>query len=209
MNPQILGITGGIGSGKSCVSRLLSSYCLAPLIDVDQCCRHLLDIDQPGWLALHAAFDEAFLLPNGAIDRVALRQRIFHDSDLRQQVNALLHPLVREEMRKKIARQSGALVLVEIPLLYEACWQEEVDAVLVVYARPAVRCCRIMHRDGISRKEAVHAMAAQLSLTEKAEHAHYVIDNSGDWIFTRSQVVALEKVLAERLQLAPPVKPVA
>ena len=198
MKPFILGITGGIGSGKSCVSRLLASYCLVPLIDVDQCCRHLLDVNRPGWVALRSEYGEAFFHPNGSVNRVALRERIFNDAQVRRRVDALLNPLAREAMLEQISLQRASLVLVEIPLLYEAGWREEVDAVLVVYARPGAQCCRIVRRDGVSRKEAAHAIAAQMSLQEKAARAEYGIDNSGDWTITRTHVVSLGNVLSER-----------
>ncbi len=198
MNPFVLGITGGIGSGKSCVSRLLASYCLVPLIDVDQCCRRLLDINQPGWLALRSEFGEVLFLEDGTVDRVALRERIFNDAETRLQVDALLHPLAREAMREQVGPQQAPLILVEIPLLYEAGWQGEVDAVLLVFARRGVQCCRIMRRDGVSRRAAAQAIAAQMSLKEKAERAEYVIDNSGTWASTRAQVVSLGNELSER-----------
>jgi len=198
MSSFVLGITGGIGSGKSCVSRLLASYCLIPLIDVDQCCRHLLDINQPGWLALRSVFGEALFLENNAIDRVALRERIFNDAELRRQVDALLHPLARKAMREQVGLQRAPLILVEIPLLYEAGWQGEVDAVLVVFARRGAQCCRIMRRDGVSRRAAAQAIDAQMSLKEKANRAEYVIDNGGTWASTRAQVVSLGNELSER-----------
>ncbi|ADW18616.1 dephospho-CoA kinase [Desulfobulbus propionicus DSM 2032] len=197
MQPFLLGITGGIGSGKSCVSRLLASYCLAPLIDVDQCCRHLLDIDQPGWLALRAAFGNAFLRPSGELDRVALRERLFSEPQFRQQVDGLLHPLARAAMHRAVASHRHALILVEVPLLYEAGWDNEMQAVLVVYARRGVQCCRIMQRDGVSRHKAAQAVAAQMDLREKAKRADYCIDNSGAWTRTRLQVIALGDKLSE------------
>ncbi|MCL2340863.1 MAG: dephospho-CoA kinase [Proteobacteria bacterium] len=199
MNSFILGITGGIGSGKSCVGRLLASYCLAPLIDADQCCRHLLEIDQPGWQALRAVFGPTFFQADGALDRAMLRRHIFADADIRRQVDSLLHPLAREVVQAQVARQRSGLILVEIPLLYEAGWRDEVDEVLVVYARPGARCCRIMRRDGVTRREAARAMAAQMSLADKAARAELVIDNSGRWAESRVQVVALGDALSRRV----------
>lgn len=198
MRPFLLGITGGIGSGKSCVSRLLASYCLAPLVDVDQCCRHLLDVGQPGWLALSENFDRAFLLPDQRVDRVALRNRLFADADFRARVDGLLHPLAQKAMLEEVARANKALVLVEIPLLYEVGWQDKVDAVLVVYARRGRQCCRIMVRDGVSRKKAAQAIAAQMDLGVKAKKADYCIDNSGRWSETRVEVIRLGDILCER-----------
>lgn len=198
MIPFMLGITGGIGSGKSCVSRLLASYCLVPLIDIDLCCRHLLEIEQPGWRALRAVFGDTFLQSDGTIDRVVLRERIFNDAAIRRQVDTVLHPLAREAMRAQVETLRVPLVLIEIPLLFEAGWHRDVDAVLVVYARRAVRCLRIMRRDGVSRREATKAIAAQMELREKAERADFLIDNSKVWTITRLDVVSLGNLLSDR-----------
>jgi dephospho-CoA kinase len=171
---------------------------LAPLVDVDQCCRNLLDIRQPGWLALQSCFGDRYFRPDGEVDRAALREHIFRDARIRLQVNELLHPLARQAMRRQVALHRAPLILVEIPLLYEAGWQGDVDAVLVVYARPGAQCCRIMRRDGVSRRKAAQAIAAQADLGEKAERAEYVIDNSGAWTSTRQHVIALGNELSER-----------
>jgi dephospho-CoA kinase len=101
-------------------------------------------------------------------------------------------------MRAQVNAYHAALVLVEIPLLFEAGWHKDVDAVLVVYARKAVRCLRIMRRDGVSRREASKAMVAQMDLREKADQADFLIDNSRAWTVTRSEVVSLGNLLSER-----------
>jgi dephospho-CoA kinase len=101
-------------------------------------------------------------------------------------------------MRRQVDLYRAPLVLVEIPLLYEAGWQGDVDAVLVVYARRGVQCCRIMRRDGVLRREAAQAIASQMSLKEKADQAAYVIDNSRGWAITRGQVVSLGNELSNR-----------
>lgn len=194
----LLGITGGIGSGKSSVSRLLASYCLVPLLDIDQCCRQLLNPGQPGWLALKGRFGERFFLPDQSLDRVALRNRLFTDATFRQQVDGLLHPLALQCMYREVERLENPLIFVEIPLLYEAGWQHGVDAVLVVYARRGSQCCRIMQRDGVSRKKAAQAIAAQMDLATKAAQADYCIDNSGSWRRTRKEVIRLGDALSER-----------
>lgn len=199
MTPHRFAITGGIGSGKSSVGRLLASYCPAPLIDIDQCCRSLLEIDQPGWLALRDRFGGEFLHADGRIDRVELRRRLFADARLRQEVDRLIHPLARESLRREVAKRHEALVLIEIPLLYEAGWRREVDEVLVVYARRGMRCCRIMERDQVTRRQAAVAIAAQMPLEEKAALAEYVIDNSGPWSLTRDLVVSFGQKLSARV----------
>lgn len=197
MSQFLLGITGGIGTGKSTVSRLLAAYCLRPLVDVDQCCRHLLDVGQPGWRALSDHFGTDFLLADKSVHRSLLRERLFADADFRRQVDNLLHPLARKALANEVERCSAPAVLVEIPLLYEAGWQSEVDAVLVVFARKGRQCSRIMRRDGVSRKQAARAIASQMPLTAKVAQADYCIDNSGSWSQTREAVVRLGNALYE------------
>ncbi|MDD2467350.1 MAG: dephospho-CoA kinase [Desulfobulbus sp.] len=198
MDPFIVGITGGIGSGKSCVSRLLASYCLVPLIDVDQCCRRLLDVGEPGWNALTENFGRSFLLPDQRIDRAALRDRLFSEDSFRRRVDDLLHPLAQEAMQQEVAKTMSPLVFVEIPLLYEAGWQKKVGAVLVVYARRGRQCCRIMLRDGVSRRKAAQSIASQMDLGTKAKQADYCIDNSGAWSKTRVEVIRLGDAFCKR-----------
>ncbi|MBM9536376.1 dephospho-CoA kinase [Desulfobulbus alkaliphilus] len=199
MKPMLLGVTGGIGSGKSSVSHLLAAYCLAPRIDMDHSCRRLLEVEQPGWCALRDALDSGFFLPGGELDRPALRERLFADNAFKQKIDALLHPLAREAMRREVALLRASLILIEIPLLFEAGWQMDVDAVLVVHARRAIRCCRIMNRDGVTRRSAARAIASQLDEAVKVRQADFVIDNSGSWIEVREDVIALGRVLSRRV----------
>ena len=153
---------------------------------------------EPGWQALRERFGDRFLLADGQLDRVGLRERLFADPAVRREVDALLHPLAREAMHRAVMRHDVPLVLVEIPLLYEAGWQDEVDGVLVVSARPGAQCCRVMRRDGVSRRSAARAIAAQMDLGEKARQADWVIDNSGSWAEVREQTAALGRQLAAR-----------
>lgn len=191
MEKKNLGITGGIGSGKSTVGQLLADYCQVPFINVDQCCRHLLDINAPGWIALRENLAPSFFLPDGHLDRVALREGIFADAALRQQVDALLHPLAKQAAFYEASQQDSWMVIMEVPLLYEAGWQDAMDAVIVAYARPDVRCLRIMQRDGVSRQQALRAIKAQMPLEEKKQRADYVIDTSGSMEETRQATFAL------------------
>jgi len=190
-----VGLTGGIGSGKSSVARFWQERFGLVCIDADGICRQLLKPEASGWLAVVAAFGETFLAPDRTIDRPRLRAAIFGDSALRRQLDALLHPLVRKEVRRQIHQASGVRCLVEVPLLYEAGWQDEFDVVVVVYA-PSGRCRqRLMARDRVSAEAADLALAAQLPLAEKALLAAHVIDNSGPWQDTCLQLLHLGEVL--------------
>lgn len=187
----IIGITGGIGTGKSCVSRLLSGYCNAPLIDIDQCCRQLLFKGKAGWKALYDTFGPELFDQHGELDRPALREIIFSDEQTRAKVDALLHPLAREEMCRQVEALDAPIVFVEIPLLYEAGWQGDVDKALLVYAELEIQCERIMARDNVHREAAVAAISSQMDMKKKMLLADYVIDNSRHWCQIRDQVISV------------------
>ncbi len=193
---QVIGITGGIASGKSKVCRYLTELCGLPVINLDQICKQLLEPAAPGWLALQNLTSGKFLSggEGSAIDRQAFRNALFSDKQFRDQVDGLLHPLARSEMAARIARIESS-VLVEIPLLFEAGWQHDVDLVLVVYTDREVQLQRLVKRDRVSLHQAEQAVAAQLSLTEKAEQADYVIDNSLGWENTCQQLQNLADCL--------------
>lgn len=199
MEAMIVGISGGIGSGKSRVCRFWSAHFHLPLIDLDTICRSLLQPGKEGWHALREAFGNRFLATDGSLDRPALRRAIFADHDLRRRLDGLLHPLARRAMISALAAQavSGPL-LVEIPLLVEAGWQEDVDRVVMVYAGIRQRCRRIMVRDQVDGPEAMRAIGSQMNLADKALMADHVIDNSGAWFDTCLQVIHLGRLLAGR-----------
>ncbi|MCI5150721.1 MAG: dephospho-CoA kinase [Candidatus Electrothrix sp. MAN1_4] len=176
----IIAITGGIGSGKSRVSSFLAQEYNLPLINIDHVCRELLQPGKAGWLALRSLLPKTYFNTSGELNRQHFRQQLFTDSALRDRVDATLHPLARQEMKNRIARFQGP-ILVEIPLLFEAGWQDDVDVILVVYADEDIRIQRIMERDNVTEEQAQHAVAAQQCLREKAASADYVIDNSGSW----------------------------
>lgn len=194
---QAIGITGGIGSGKSRVCSYLAQLCRFPVIDLDLICKQLLLIDAPGWLGLKQILGDHFFFPSGEIERRIFRNALFADAQLRKRVDVLLHPLARAEMAEQVDRTGGS-VLIEIPLLFEAGWQDDVQLIVVVYADPAVRLQRIVSRDNVSNEQAQQAIAAQHSLLEKALLAEHVIDNSGNWQATCLQVQDLADCLGCR-----------
>jgi dephospho-CoA kinase len=164
------------------------------VVDLDRICRQLLVIGAPGWLALKEIVDDHFFTVSGELDRIAFRKALFADDELRSRVDALLHPLARKEMAEQVSRHSGP-VLVEIPLLFEAGWQEDVQLIVVVYADPEVRVQRIVSRDNVSAEQARNEICAQYSLAEKALQAHHVIYNSGSWQETCLQLCHLADCL--------------
>ena len=122
--PEIIGITGGIGSGKSRVCKYLAEQSGWPLLDLDQICRQLLQPQAAGLLALRRMLADDFFTASGELNRKRLRQAIFSDPMLRRKIDRLLHPLAEQEMMAQAAVLTEPLVLAEIPLLFEAGWQK-------------------------------------------------------------------------------------
>lgn len=191
----VIGVTGGIGSGKSRVCAYLAKHCHLPLIDLDRICRDLVTPPAAGWLALRQLLSADFFTPAGALDRKRLREVIFADAELRCQIDAAVHPLARLEMDRQIAALNSPAVLSDIPLLFEAKWQDAVQLIVVVYAELPVRLRRIAERDGVTQEQACAAAAAQGCLLKKAALADKVIDNSGDWSHTCLQLNRLAESL--------------
>ena len=201
MQRAVVAVTGGMGSGKSSVVAYLCEISGARSLNADTLCRQLLEPGAAGWLAVCNAFGERFLLADQSINRPLLRTVLFDEPQFRQNLNALLHPLVRNEIADRIEKEGGAFseaqarFVVEVPLLYEAHWERDFPQVVVVYADTEACRRRIMLRDQISEAEAEKAMAAQMSLAHKALLADHVIDNSGSWPDTCLQIAHLQNML--------------
>ncbi len=198
---SVVAITGGMGSGKSSVAAYLCEIGGARGFSADAVCRQLLEPGAFGWLSVRKAFGERFFLADQRIDRSLLRKVLFEDHEFRRELNTLLHPLVRNEIADCIEKERAHLsdaqarFVVEVPLLYEAHWEQDFSQVVVAYADATACQRRIMLRDRVSEAEAEKAIAAQMSLPHKALLADHVIDNSGAWSDTCLQIVHLRNLL--------------
>ena len=178
-----MGLTGGIGSGKSTVAGMLAELGAA-IIDADAISRSLT---APGGRALpdiRRVFGDAMVGPDGAMDRQAMRQRVFTDPQARQQLEAIIHPLVAQitHEQAQAARQAGARCLVhDVPLLVEsgARWRAQVDRVLVVDCEPATQRERVAARSGLSHEEIDRIIAQQATRAQRLACADLVIFNQG------------------------------
>jgi dephospho-CoA kinase len=173
-----VGLTGGIGSGKSEVaSRLAARGAL--LIDADAVARQVVAPGTPGLAAIVAAFGDQ-VLTDGALDRQRLAEIVFADAGQRERLNAIVHPLVRDRMAE-LDRQAGpdAIVVHDVPLLAENGLASGYDLVLVVDAPDEVRIDRLVRRRGMPEQQARARMAAQASRPQRIAIADLVIDNSG------------------------------
>ncbi|MDD5758425.1 MAG: dephospho-CoA kinase [Desulfobulbaceae bacterium] len=194
--PQAIAITGGIGSGKSRVSRWLAEECHLPLYSADEEVRQLLEPGGQGWHYLRAWLGSEYFTDDGGLLKAKLRQAIFNDVLLRRRVEHDLHPLVLDALNEKIS-QSGGACLVEVPLLYEVQWQGRFDSVLLVYADEAVCRARVMARDGVSEDQVNATIRAQIPLAQKRCLADYTIDNSGSWFATLAQLEDVKIMLQQ------------
>lgn len=197
-----VGLTGGIASGKSTVSRIFASFG-AKVLDADEVAREVLLPGQPAWTKLRRAFGQEFFHSDGTVKRKQLRKLVFADPEKRSQLNAIVHPEVMKEINRRSeilssSVQTGVL-LVDVPLLLEVGVANRFDKVVVVYVRKSVQINRLQQRDGISEEEAKQALKAQMALSKKVEQADYVIDNSGTLEETQAQV---QRVWQELLVLA-------
>jgi len=207
---RVVGLTGGIGTGKSTVGRLLSALG-AVLIDSDAIVRELQAPATPLLARIAEGFGAEILLPDGSLDRARLGQLVFGDDAARARLEALVHPVVSRETLRRLeaARAAGAaLVVLDIPLLLEGragraagagrAASDSASAVIVVYAPEATQIERQILRDGVSREHALARVRAQLSIEEKRKRADYVIDNSGALEDTERQVRELYAELTAR-----------
>ena len=178
-----IGLTGGIGSGKSTVSAMLAKLG-AVVIDADAISRQLT---APGGAALAAiakTFGHHLIGPDGAMDRAAMRTLVFAQPEARRQLEAIIHPLVTQTIRQQAqaAADAGARVVVlDIPLLVEGAerWLQEVDQVLVVDCSPETQIQRVMQRSGLQREEIERIIAQQASREQRAKVAHITLLNEG------------------------------
>jgi len=194
---QAIAVTGGIGSGKSRVSRWLARECNFSLYDADDEVRSLLNPGEQGWRHLRSWLSLDYFGADGSLLKTKLRQAIFDDDALRRLVEQDLHPLVLVNLQAKIS-ESERPCLVEVPLLYEAQWQNYFDSVLVVRAEESICRDRVMMRDGITGEQAMAAIHAQMPTIRKARMADFSVDNSGSWLCTLQQLEKLKKMLCHK-----------
>ena len=191
----IVGLTGGIASGKSLVGAMFVKLG-ASLIDTDVVAREVVAAGQPGLAAVAAEFGRTVLLPTGELDRRALRSQVFADEAKRHTLEALLHPLIRARTRAKLAELAeltAPYALVAVPLLVETSFGEIVDRILVVDCPESLQLERLMRRDAIPKPEALAMLRAQTDRATRLKAAHDVIDNSGAPDATLRQVDVLHR----------------
>jgi dephospho-CoA kinase len=201
MKKLVVGLTGGIGSGKSAVADEFAKLG-AVVVDTDAIAHELTGPNGRALPGIRKIFGEKAIGPDGAMDRKKMRDRVFADPAAKQRLEGLLHPLIREESQKRIAAAPGHYVVHVVPLLIESPdYRRRVDRVLVVDAPEELRVSRVQARSGLSPDEVRAIMRTQAPSAVRLAAADDVIDNGGDRDALRKQVAALHQ---KYLQFARP-----
>ena len=197
---QVIGLTGGIATGKSTVCAILENAG-AVIIDADRIARNLVKKNLPAYRQIVDTFGKSILLPGGEINRTALGDLIFNDPRKKQLLNKILHPQVGKETDRQLKRieknNPHALVILDIPLLLESGLHKNLSEVIVVYTPEHIQINRLMQRDHISQENALARIRSQMPIEEKKKLATIVIDNSGMLEDTRKQTLEIFQRLKE------------
>ena len=197
---QVIGLTGGIATGKSTVCAILENAG-AVIIDADRIARKLVKKNLPAYRQIVDKFGKSVLLPDGEINRTALGDLIFNDPRKKQLLNKIVHPQVGKETDRQLKRikksNPHALVILDIPLLLESGLHKNLSEVIVVYTPEHIQINRLMQRDHISQENALARIRSQMPIEEKKKLATIVIDNSGMLEDTRKQTLEIFQRLKE------------
>jgi dephospho-CoA kinase len=172
-----IGLTGGIGCGKSTVSRLFEQLG-APIIDADEVSHQLIQIGQPALETIRCVFGSEMLLENGALNRVGLKNLIFENLLAKKQLEAILHPLIFQEISNQIAVLTASYCIVSVPLLFETHSESLVNRILVVNCDVETQIERVTKRDNLPLKQIQSILATQVSAAFRQNHADDIIENS-------------------------------
>jgi dephospho-CoA kinase len=190
---RVIGLTGGIASGKSAVSEILRSLG-GSIIDADCVSRAVVRPNEAGARAVREAFGDAYFT-DGELNRKKLAALVFNDAEQLKKLNQTLHPIIREAIQKEVSsiKKSAAcappFVVIDAALLIESGIDQDVDEVWVVHTPKSIRISRVMRRDGLSEQEACARMNAQMEDEERLAKADVVIDNTQDFEHLKAQVL--------------------
>ena len=188
---HLIGLTGGIATGKSTVAAELARLG-ATVIDADALAREVVEPGTPALGEIASRFGGEMISAEGQLDRARLGSVVFADANARRDLERITHPRVRDLMQQRIAAALAAdadLIVAEVPLLFETRSEALYEGVMVAYAPADVQLQRLMTRDGIDEAAARQRLSAQIGIEEKRARAAWVIDNSGPLDATREQVV--------------------
>jgi len=192
MSKFVVGLTGGIGSGKTTVANLFAAEGIT-LVDADIVAREVVAPGSKGLEAIVTHFGAEILTPEGELDRAKLRQRIFSNPEEREWLNQLLHPMIRQEMLAQVEKATSAYVIMVVPLLFENGLDRLVNRTLVVDISPELQINRTVKRDNVDASQVNSIISSQSSRSEKLARADDIIDNQGEISTLKREVLALHQ----------------
>ncbi|MDZ8069580.1 MAG: dephospho-CoA kinase [Nostoc sp. DedQUE08] len=178
MTKRIIGLTGGIATGKTTVTNYLASTYNLPILDADIYAREAVSLGSPILGAIAQRYGEQILLPDGSLNRQKLGEIIFNRQDERKWIDNLIHPDVRDRFLKAIAQSSSQILVLVVPLLFEAGMTDLVTEIWVVRCSQEQQLQRLIQRNHLNTEQARARINSQLSIEEKVAHADVVLDNS-------------------------------
>ncbi|MBO2782907.1 dephospho-CoA kinase [Staphylococcus aureus] len=193
--PKVIGLTGGIASGKSTVSELLSVFGFK-VVDADKAAREAVKKGSKGLAQVREVFGDEAIDENGEMNRRYMGDLVFNHPEKRLELNAIIHPILRDimEEEKQEYLKQGYNVIMDIPLLFENELENTVDEVWVVYTSESIQMDRLMQRNNLSLEDAKARVYSQISIDKKSRMADHVIDNLGDKLELKQN---LERLLVE------------
>lgn len=193
--PKVIGLTGGIASGKSTVSELLSVFGFK-VVDADKAAREAVKKGSKGLAQVREVFGDEAIDENGEMNRRYMGDLVFNHPEKRLELNAIIHPIVRDimEEEKQEYLKQGYNVIMDIPLLFENELENTVDEVWVVYTSESIQMDRLMQSNNLSLEDAKARVYSQISIDKKSRMADHVIDNLGDKLELKQN---LERLLEE------------
>ncbi|REI29855.1 dephospho-CoA kinase [Staphylococcus felis] len=194
--PKVIGLTGGIATGKSTVAELLQIHGFK-IVDADVASRKAVEKGSEGLEKVRDLFGEEAITAEGEMNRAFIGQEVFYDDEKREQLNQIIHPIVNQLMKKERDDylEKGYNVIMDIPLLFENGLEDTVDEVWLVYASEPIQIDRLMARNNMSIEDAKARVYSQISIDKKSRMADVVIDNLGSKLELKQN---LEKVLVEK-----------
>ena len=196
---MIVGLTGGIGSGKSAVSAQLKALGIS-VVDADQVARDVVLVGSPALKSIAEHFGDQILLKNGALNRANLRQQIFLDKAQKQWLESLLHPLIGASINEQLNAGSSIYTVLESPLLLETSQHKNIDFVVVVDASEAHQRQRACQRDGAKADQIDAIIDTQMPRQQRLDKADWVLDNQHDLSHLSSQVLQLHRHLCHIME---------
>lgn len=174
---MVVGLTGGIGSGKTTIADLFHDQFGINIVDADIVAREVVKPKTEGLKAITEHFGQEILTNDGQLNRMALRERIFSNPNEKEWLNNLLHPLIRQSICQQLENVRSDYALLVVPLLVENNWQNMIDRLLVVDVKPETQVARTRQRDGVSEKQVHSILASQASRQERLSYADDIINN--------------------------------